>query len=178
MASPGAWTLLTLPPEMRNRIYREVLVEGDIYIYTHSRFLPIEPALVRVCRQTRDEALAIYHKENVFVFDINENNARNLINWCKSALRRKDGEIAFEVAHSQNWSNLAVWARAVFEGKCDMPELSRGSGHGSDPAAYHVLEVVSKFKECHIGWETVDAVLKQLRMALAVGNRMWAQDQA
>ncbi|KAK5701610.1 hypothetical protein LTR97_004426 [Elasticomyces elasticus] len=178
MASPGGWTLLTLPPEMRNRIYREVLVEGDIYIHTHSRFLPIEPALMRVCRQTREEALAIYHKENSFVFDIDENDARNLINWCKSASRRKNSEIAFEVGHSQNWENLMAWAAATFRRECVAPPLIYPDGDTAVPAAVHVLEVASQLKDCSVTWPAAEAVLMQMRKAMAVENPAWAQDQA
>lgn len=83
--------LLTLPPELRNRIYEYVVRPGedeggvtgeqaicvhnapnycDATAATHHGRLTtwrVQPALTRVCRQTRNEALQIYYWANTFV---------------------------------------------------------------------------------------------------------------
>ncbi|KAK3628219.1 hypothetical protein LTR56_018733 [Elasticomyces elasticus] len=178
MASSGAWTLLTLPSEMRNRIYREVLNGDEIEISSTDKFLPIEPAVLRTCRQARNEALAIYYKENTFVFRIYDNDARNLIKYCKLSLLHKDSDAAFEVASSRNWKNLMVWAAAVFRDECIFPLLMYPDGGTAVPAAFHVLEVVSQLKKCSVAWPAAEAVLGQMRMAMAAENRVWAYDLA
>ncbi|KAK5676041.1 hypothetical protein LTS10_011330 [Elasticomyces elasticus] len=78
MASPAGPTLLTIPPEMRNRIYREALVQGNIYMSRCCPFfgpLPDEPALLSVCHQIREEALSIYYCENKFSFGVYDSKA-------------------------------------------------------------------------------------------------------
>ncbi|KAK5733161.1 hypothetical protein LTR17_009902 [Elasticomyces elasticus] len=176
MAAPSVWTLLTLPPEMRNRIYREVLNGEDIRISSSDRSFPIEPAILRTCRQARNEALAIYYKENTFVFRIYENDARNLIKFCKLSLLHKDSETDFEVASSRNWKNLMVWAAAIFRDECTVPMLMYPDGDTAVPAAFHVLEVASQLKKCGVVWPAAEAVLGQMRMAMAAENFAWRYD--
>lgn len=54
-----------LPAELRNRIYRLVLVQP--YGIDVSRIrAPNEPALLATCSQVREEALAVYYSENIF----------------------------------------------------------------------------------------------------------------
>ena len=66
---------LRLPAEIRNQIFVLALVEDEaIYITTRTDGLrsyahPLSPALTRVCRQTREEAIPIYYGANTFKFD-------------------------------------------------------------------------------------------------------------
>ncbi|KAK5120882.1 hypothetical protein LTR85_005949 [Meristemomyces frigidus] len=81
-------TLLTLPPELRNRIYDLAVrpdpgeggVTGEQSICVQTAFERLynirhgnlttwrtQPSITRVCRQTRDEALPIYYAANTFV---------------------------------------------------------------------------------------------------------------
>ena len=73
--------LLSLAPEIRNRIYRYVLVEdedSDIIIDS-DHALPAHPSLLHTCRQIRHEASEIYFAENVFVVRIHTYDARAFI---------------------------------------------------------------------------------------------------
>jgi hypothetical protein len=64
--------LLTLAPELRNRIWEFALVEDEripVNVYkdggwTHVR----QPALLRTCRQIRDEAIGTWYTSNTFLF--------------------------------------------------------------------------------------------------------------
>ncbi|KAF2094380.1 hypothetical protein NA57DRAFT_60427 [Rhizodiscina lignyota] len=58
-------TLLTLPGEIRNFIYRAVLVK-DNHITISAAYPPKEPALLRTCRTIRSEARMIWYSENDF----------------------------------------------------------------------------------------------------------------
>ena len=61
---PSNSALFGLPGELRNRIYRLVLlVEGSIDV--DSGCIP-EPALLVVCQQLRREGIYIYYTENQF----------------------------------------------------------------------------------------------------------------
>ncbi|KAK4544354.1 hypothetical protein LTR36_004245 [Oleoguttula mirabilis] len=72
MASPTTTTsnrLLTLPPELRNQIYRYVLVRDHLISLPCSvarRPAAIEPPLLAVNRHIRTEAESIFYGENTF----------------------------------------------------------------------------------------------------------------
>ena len=57
--------LLGLPAELRNRIYRYALV-GQAPVDVGAKKTLDEPALLAVCKQIRNEALAIYYHESRF----------------------------------------------------------------------------------------------------------------
>lgn len=64
-------TLLTLPAELRNRIYHLVLTKGSPISPYRCEDKTEEPAslrLLRTCRQIRSEATSIYYGTNMFRF--------------------------------------------------------------------------------------------------------------
>ncbi|KAJ9627634.1 hypothetical protein H2203_002846 [Taxawa tesnikishii (nom. ined.)] len=53
--------LLSLPPELRNRIYEYVLTRRHRLLpWKRQNIYPVEPALTRTCRQMRSEALGVF----------------------------------------------------------------------------------------------------------------------
>ena len=173
MAPP---TLLTIPPEMRNRIYREVLVEGRITISGHDQ-LPTEPPLLRVCRTTRHEALSIYYQENRFRFLIVDNDASKYIKWFKSCIRREDANISIDPYDSRNRGNLLKWAEAFYRGECGMPGEPEDAQTEGD-AVEGILSVVERLQRYGVPWETVRAGLGDMRKALVAENQEWARETA
>lgn len=111
---PCLHLLTTLPPELRNKIYRAALVSpSPICLSTRSRSNPSssaigarttytsvqEPALLATCRRIRHEALKIFYSENIFF----------------SALR----------------DPIAVWLKAIGPAKASLVKTIRGfSLHG------------------------------------------------
>ncbi|KAK5127973.1 hypothetical protein LTR85_005090 [Meristemomyces frigidus] len=61
--SPKKQYLLTIAPELRNRIYHEALKSPD-RIRLSTKEQPLQPALLRTCRQIRQEAIGIYYNIN------------------------------------------------------------------------------------------------------------------
>lgn len=57
--------LKIIPPELRNEIYALVLTQNDDIIIPTTGNLD-EPALLRVCKQIRSEATALYYESNNF----------------------------------------------------------------------------------------------------------------
>lgn len=57
--------LLALAPELRNDIYRHVLV-SDAAIDIGSESSATQPSILQTCRQIREEAESIYYHENIF----------------------------------------------------------------------------------------------------------------
>ncbi|KAK5704101.1 hypothetical protein LTR97_003114 [Elasticomyces elasticus] len=66
---PIEHTLLGLPPEMRNAIYRYVLVNPDPLEVSPGRPYAYKPAFLSTCRQIRAEADGIFMNENTFTTD-------------------------------------------------------------------------------------------------------------
>lgn len=62
--------LLSLPPELRNRIWSLVLDHGDTQPRLHyaRRVVPAEPQLLQVDKQTRTDAIAMWIASTSFIF--------------------------------------------------------------------------------------------------------------
>lgn len=86
-----------LPGELRNRIYRFALFEGDNALFLismqketcnlgaciHMRMPTAVPGILSVCRQTRAESMPIFIAENSFKFDAEIVKARCVANWLR-----------------------------------------------------------------------------------------------
>lgn len=78
MAAADPCLLLELPPELRNHIYEFVLVSPDEALIMKNSS---SPALLRTCRQIREEASSLYYGQNIFLIT----NAESLcIQWLAS----------------------------------------------------------------------------------------------
>lgn len=87
----------SLPGELRNRIYRFALVEGDRKPFTvtmepetcnlgaciHMRLPTALPGILSTCAQIRAEAMPIFIAENSFKFDAEVVKARCVANWLR-----------------------------------------------------------------------------------------------
>lgn len=87
----------SLPGELRNRIYRFALVEGDNQPFrvnmeagtcnlgacVHMRMPTAMPGILSVCKQIRAEAMPIFIAENSFKFDDQLVKARCVANWIR-----------------------------------------------------------------------------------------------
>ncbi|KXT08509.1 hypothetical protein AC579_9220 [Pseudocercospora musae] len=89
---------LNLPAELRNDIYRLTLIgEGPINLMDGNLFNgPGEPALLAVCKQTREEAIRIWYEENAFEYEE-----------TSMAFGRFD------------WTLLADWLRRIGRERCE-----------------------------------------------------------
>ena len=113
-------TLLTLPPEMRNRIYRSALIEPqniliredkDTLHHRHPRPLQMkppqtEPPLLSTCRQIRKEALDIYYQENTFSIHIESCEANYYFRWCRMSEARFHSNHDFNLEGGIQWLSL------------------------------------------------------------------------
>lgn len=99
-------TLLSLPPEMRNRIYRYVLLETEPIRTTPSRTPPPQPGLLSTCRQIRKESLDIYYQENKFKIHVVHFDSRQLAEFNARSSAQCLANVSVTIANSNNWSNL------------------------------------------------------------------------
>ena len=73
-------TLLSLPLELRLRIYSILLVDREAIMPKFSSQKPLSPALLRVCKAVFNEATPILYKANNF----NLNDSVSGLTWLKS----------------------------------------------------------------------------------------------
>ena len=135
--------LLSLPPEIRNRIYRAVLVdeEGPIYVKPDEK-LPAAPGLLQTCRVIRKEAITIYYQENRFVFDVEDFDVSEYVEWFRTK-RQYHPETCLEMDPSTNWENLLVWLKVFFQKGIPRP----APGFTTDKSEWSSIDVASMIFE-------------------------------
>ncbi|KAK5127342.1 hypothetical protein LTR85_006681 [Meristemomyces frigidus] len=182
-AEPDKPSLLTLPPEMRNRIYRFTLIEETQPVsIAASDTLPNQPGLLRTCRQIRHESADIYYQENEFEFDIEHNNAAVYIRWCTASPKHLSANYVFSMTASTNWPNALVWLEAVHSGRCVAMDANRDGPDGanragsSDDAVAHLSDVVVTLGNDGLAWKQVHGVLKEVRRAIGALDPGWLDE--
>lgn len=177
--SPPAFTprspLMELPGELRNHIYRLVLLEiTPIKIDKHLK--PLQPALLQLSQQTRRETADIYYKENVFAFSITHFDACIYISWCRSSSRRRWCSTVANISKSKNFNNLVVWLEAYFKRECGGPrEQDDGKANADSKAATHLFKMVRLMREVPgLDWTQANAILESAHEALTELKPRWA----
>ena len=109
MSQPSPF--LDLPPELRNAIYREVLI-SDESIEANLTFRGANPGLgmrlglLQICRQIRDEAHDIFWSENKFRFTVPNYTGRSVDNLLRIMDCRKAGlvsNLTIELQHCHGY---------------------------------------------------------------------------
>lgn len=176
-ADPTKPSLLTLPPEMRNRIYRFTLVDDVQPIpmpAAATESWPAEPALLQTCSQIRFEASSIYYKENKFSIHIANNDAARYIKRCKSSPARRNSEHGLVLDGAANWANLEGWVQAWWRCECDLP-IPAPEQEGQGEGLHWVVRLVVKLGgyDAEMPWETVKGMIGEVRGALGEADERW-----
>ena len=113
--------LLSLPPEMRNMIWRFVLCLDNPIIINDTYQLP---AVIQTCHQIRHEALIIFHSENKFEHTVNDLDASTFHKWAalsydtlrpETFAKLRSSYLAF--TGERHWGNLKDWLDVLYEGE-------------------------------------------------------------
>lgn len=175
-ASAKKSPLLSLPPEMRNRIYRFALVEEDDIEIPSGGPFPSDPPLLRTCSQIRGEAISIFYLENTFSFTIEDFNAGKYLEWCGTSKYRKESNHIFAVVDSTNWTNILRWLRASYqqEGYGFAPlEQDVGEEEQQSNTAAYLFDLAHEVEANGGTWEQVETALGQARKMLGVYDSEW-----
>lgn len=168
--------LLSIPPEMRNRIYRAALLVDDEIVIPPDGPPPEEPALLRTCSQIRAEAMSIYYKENRFLVHINKTNADVYIKWCKASEHRMGTSHDFSSDGEVSWPNLMRWLEAYFKRECIGLGVSVGANCSRTRTVVHLFSMVSEMKGKGNGWQDIAEVLMRVRDIMALGDDGWTEE--
>ena len=162
---------LSLPAELRNKIYKEALVETDAIKVSEST-IPPEPGLLRVNRQIREEAQDIYYNDNLFRFPIADYDTTMLVRWLGSSEARAACTWETRYDGRNDWANLHAWIKATYDGKTNSAYPTR-SLDGKPRIGVGVFSIVMRMKDNEVPWETVDQYLNDIRQLISVKDPAW-----
>nr|OQO28107.1 hypothetical protein B0A51_05306 [Rachicladosporium sp. CCFEE 5018] len=178
----GCHLLNKLPGEIRNMIWRNVVVQGSISVTSEG---PGEPALLRVCRQIRRETLRIPHTENDFLVRIVHYDGAALAPFARQHERYGDATSNFRMVMTgnPNWENLLKWLKEVVAHWCDLiPDLSdddsdcaccRWPHKTNDKILAGMFRAAMELRG-RVMWAVAEKVLEGAHQALAAVSPQWA----
>lgn len=139
--------LLQLPAELRNAIYRYILVQPDP-IDIPNNFANHgyqEPALLTTCKEIRKEAIAIFHMENVFDVEVSDFEIVNVLKWEKIVSAAVGNGDNFKAAQDKtryvgatdnpNWTNFHRWIKEYHHGNTTLRQPGPCELSGGDERA-------------------------------------------
>lgn len=173
--------LMALPGELRNMIYRHVLVEqGRIVVRSTG---PGQPGLLAACKAIRKEAGSIYYIENEFTLLLTDFDGAAFSHFklqydrCPTIGRMTH---YYQFGGRPNWANLVRWLEEAYFGRCwvplcqiDYPILREHYRHH-----YVVGGAFKLLKETRaLGWDGVERVLEAYLHGLKGTTSRWADDE-
>ena len=169
--------LLSLPPEIRNTIYRYALVQGKISVRAPAFATAEQPALLQVNRQIRTEAINIYYHENEFLWLVEDFDATATAMWQQSSEARAQASHIFEFEGRRVWDNLFKWLKAFYSDETSGIGPVRLEQGGAEVvvAASHMFEVVRELRSQGREWEHIRPILECMRKAVGAYDAPWLE---
>lgn len=169
--------LQSLPAELRNRIYRETFNHDEPVTITSNHFP--EPALLRVCKQLRNEASPIFYGERTFKVDASHfRTDPTLIYKQKSFLVNEHFNVEMKglvviTTRSFHWPNMLIALRRAHKG------YPLGKDEKSEEPIDVLVETVnSAFATARdlrdLPWHRVEPMMERYHNILTAHNGGWA----
>ncbi|KAK3714221.1 hypothetical protein LTR37_008023 [Vermiconidia calcicola] len=180
VSDEASFPLFRLPAEIRNMIYKEVLVQKT-GVYIAAIGVP-EPPLLRVSRLLRKETITIYYGCNIFHIPTTNYDSSVFLHWTTMRRRlRKEHKIRTQAdgvggRMLPHWGNLVLWLRGYYDGsiawKSKFPcDISRNES-ADIMVVGGMFHIVHQMKDK--SWEKVLEVLEQQHMILVKIDARWA----
>lgn len=130
------------------------------------------PALLAVCRQTRDEATRLWIESNTFHVTVDRFDTRLLVAWTNFTKELGcTARIGLTVNDSHNWANLLQWAHLVHQQR---GLATTNPGDNTTPG-YAIANAAVDIAYSMVGkpWEDCKKMLENFRLALEVLDDGW-----
>ncbi|KAF2094378.1 hypothetical protein NA57DRAFT_60425 [Rhizodiscina lignyota] len=161
-------TLLTLPAEIRNMIYRHVLISNGM-LAIWKEIAVEEPALLRTCRQVRREARTLFFSENEFIsYSHNREIGPILKFFQKHSLhftyfsfnRGYHQDLEGPSKHDAEVEYIKTWYTGVWDVSPNRRFCSGGFGRRDrDYIGHRLWDIAKKLKAANMPWEDAKEVL-------------------
>ncbi|KAK3697261.1 hypothetical protein LTR37_017573 [Vermiconidia calcicola] len=186
MAMAGKPILLALPPEIRNQIWRYVVVSNVVLTKNDPR--PKPPAVLFTRHQIVEEAMSLYilestftaqitHLDGAWALDIHDSITKavgsvvKLPISCDAWVKSMRNNIIFKWTGPPNWTNFLAYLKRYRE----HPAWG-GAGtvtlRNKDRAVYDAARKIV-FATKTQPWEKVEEVLEGLHAAIAIRDSAW-----
>lgn len=168
-------SLLGLPAELRNRIYRFALIKPKTIDIDQSKWPTHQPALLKTCKQIRREALGVFYFENKFCARIYDWDpvVKDRFSRLMVAYNTKCPQLSHSFKGSPNWTNLLEWLRAVHEGRISGISDCVGRARTSERKLVGILFLIARRTRVNMPWPEVVRLLEAHREVLGQLNAMW-----
>ena len=174
--------LLTLPAELRNRIYRLALCKRDGN--TISTNVVPEPPLLATCKQIRNEATAIFYRENDLVVDVGDYDSTPIMAvFHKHLASEKLGimrRVINGIPRRPNWDNMVLWLFRTHKYGETLDLMSRiprlgPPTHPRSAIVVHLFQLVLQLRD--LPWTRVEHLLQEYRWILHTTERGWMEQR-
>ncbi|KAK4496542.1 hypothetical protein PRZ48_012522 [Zasmidium cellare] len=183
--------LWKLPGELRNRIYRYVLLKpedaaGNDRIIVDATGYD-RPGVVSTCKQIRKETLKIFYSENAFHIEVINYNSSTLLRWEShlKPMRMQERGHLFVSVHLEDevgwWANLLLWLQRFHERKVRTRALAPEQVlkvFNSKDAGTHLMGAmfmtVDEFRDQP--WQRIEKHIQNFRPALIAVQEPWSKD--
>lgn len=160
--------LMSLPPELRNMIWRFTVVSPKPLTILGDT--PKQPSICRASQQTRKETLQIFYRENSFACTILNYDPTDFKNYRKTADQHGLSTVLLTHRHEPTADrallrkNLLIWLEGTFKG--ETAPLGYSSGHSEDTFVWEKLShrIVKVFNQAkllrnNVSWDIAKQIL-------------------
>ena len=176
--------LLSLPPELRTHIYRDVLLQSNpisLAVSEPAHESNAQPGILLTCHQIRNEAISIYYGENAFrlgIGNLRGNALVPLVRIMTKYSKNRDRSPEVRLAHygRPSWAKLKDWLEQSHRLRY-WNVLSIMADNGLKQTHLKEKVVGSAFKIVMImkdqPWEKVEKVLELYHDTVRVIDATW-----
>jgi hypothetical protein len=167
--------LLSLPGELRNRIYRFAIIGHRALEIDAARWSTHQPPLLKTCKQVRHEALRLFYIENKISTDIHDWNPIVKYNFQQLMLAHKvrPANLHHYFSGGPNWGNLMNWLKAVHEGRIGAISDAVGKQRPMERKIVGVMFRVVRKATGVSTWMQVEDLLVAHRELLGMTDDRW-----
>ncbi|KAK3686675.1 hypothetical protein LTR37_019606 [Vermiconidia calcicola] len=167
--------LLALPGELRNKIWRYTLVEPvKINVTTTG---PGDPAVIRTCKSVRNEARAIYYRENDFRLHVRNYNGAAFLPFFYQYARWPKvtrSQVFFSMTGLPNWDNLVAWLKSSDTSVGTVPDLDNPKS-SIEHIVGGAMRIVDAMK--YLPWQYKEEALQGFYQGLKGTCSRWVKDE-
>lgn len=183
-SSQDVFPFFRLPGELRNKIYRYVILQNTPILVNSAGYQ--RSGLMSVSKQARSETVSIFYSENRFRSDVSEYNSDNLLQFVRrlSATERQretdHKTLLWPRDSTPNWRNLMIWLqrwynRERFYGFRPPNDIALGrTEYAKEIALGGLFVLVTELRD--LPWARVEKMLLDQRPILVSTDERWGKD--